>query len=92
MHIDELGQQVTRHDLEYLRRRSGVRRFLGHVGINLPELPDGHFHPRGGKIYPVLTQLEEQGVVRAEFEPPREDGNPSTRMYQLMDQASESAL
>jgi hypothetical protein len=82
-YVDQLGEQVTLHDKAYLARRAAIRSTLGRIGIDIPEMPNGHLHPRPYRMYPALTVLESTGVVTGAFEPPREDGSPSRRQYFL---------
>ena len=83
VYVDQLGQQVTRHETKYLEKRDAVRRVLGYVGIKLNELPHGHSRPGAYKMYYALEQLEEAGVIAAELEEPI-DGAPSRRKYFLV--------
>lgn len=90
VYIDELGQQVTRHDEDYLRRRSTVKRFLGYIGIDMPELPSGHTRPNPGSMYVALDRLANEGVVESEFAEQLEAGKPRRRMYRLAELTDES--
>lgn len=81
--VDQLGQQVTRHDETYLSRRNAVRGFLGKVGINIPELPNGRMRPLPHKMHPALTRLEDAGVIVGEFEIAPVDGQKRRRLYSL---------
>jgi hypothetical protein len=84
VYVDQLGEQVTRHDESYLARRGAVRRVLGLVNIDIPELPHGHSRPGASKMYQSLRQLEEAGVVAGEFEEPVEGVEYPRRKYFLV--------
>jgi hypothetical protein len=90
-YFDEIGLQVTKHDEVYLQRRKTVRNIIGRIGIRISELPSGFSHP-GPKMYPALAELQGQGLIRGEFEEPRNDGKPSRMTYRLVDQTPESEV
>lgn len=48
-----------------------------------------HTGLRSGALYPALRRLEERGLVVGQWEPPRADGVPERRLYQLADFAPE---
>jgi len=85
VYFNQIERQVNLHDSAYLERRATVRRFLGHLGINIPKSRTGTPHHNAPKIYPAIVRLVQQGVISAEREEQREDGMPSRIRYQLVD-------
>lgn len=92
VYVDQLGEQVTRHDETYLRRRGAIRKALGHFGVNISELPYGHSRPGAYKMYTSLRLLEEDGVVSGEFEQSHPDDRLPRRQYFLVDTVQQSPL
>jgi hypothetical protein len=85
VYVDQLGQQITRHETDYLEKRATLRRALGYIGVHIAELPGGHFRPGAYKMYRSLTELEEAGIVKGEFEESL-GGAPPRRQYFLVEQ------
>lgn len=84
VYVDELGRRITTFDESYIKRRDRLNGALAHVGIHLSVLGSGHLRPGPAKLYPAIYELEQDGVIGGEFEPPREDGAPSRRKYFLI--------
>ena len=83
VYVDQLGQQVTSHEPEYLERRSRISKILSAIGIKIDEMPPGHMRPGAYKMYRSLGILEEAGVIVGEFEEPKDDAMPVRRVYSL---------
>jgi DNA-binding transcriptional ArsR family regulator len=89
VYVDQLGERISTFETSHLSKRRTLSKVLGAVGIRMPILPSGHLRPGPAKIYPALYALEDEGIVKGEFEPPREDGESSRRMYSLVDSADQ---
>lgn len=88
--VDELGEQVTLHDKVYMARRDAVRRFLGHLGIGIPELPYGGLRPCPRIMRPALHQLEQEGVISSELDQGFIGGIYGRKIYKLVNDNSEA--
>lgn len=80
---DEILRQVLGDDEHIVARRTAIRNLLSKLNINYPVIPDFPLSPGAGKVYPALGRLERGGVIEGRFQPEREDGKPSRRMYRL---------